>query len=61
LIEGVEGNYSMTIDQTTITIAPTKMTKVQRVDEVNDSKQKCQLIEGVDSRSKTKTKNNDQS
>jgi hypothetical protein len=39
-IERVEGNYLMTINQATATIAPTKMTKAQRVDEGNDSKQK---------------------
>jgi hypothetical protein len=41
LIERVEGNYLMTIDQKMATIAPTKMTKAQRVDESNYSKQKC--------------------
>jgi hypothetical protein len=55
-IERVDGYYSMTIDQTTATIAPTKMKEVQRVDEGNDSKQKCRLIKGVDNGSKTKTK-----
>ena len=56
LIKWVEGNYSMTINQTTATIATTKMTKVQCVDRGNDSKRKCWLIRRVDNDSKTKQK-----
>ena len=52
LIERVEGNYSMTIDQRTATKAPTKMTKVQRVDDGNVSKRRCWQVVSTRTRCK---------
>jgi hypothetical protein len=42
----------MTIDQRTATKAPTKMTKVQRVDDGNVSKQRCRQVVSTRTRRK---------